>query len=116
MIMIAFGLTLTLVVNQRSRAQGRNSDEQDDTPFQFNGKTWRNKKAFIDSGARCATRHVDEIEADEIEAKLRGNRGDPNPGVDPTENFMDYSDDACMFEFTLGQASRMSSTFAQYRQ
>ena len=79
MILIAFGLTLTLVVNQRTRAQG-NSDEQDDTPFQFNGMTWRNKKAFIDSGARCATRHVDEIEADEIEAKLRGNRGGNNGG------------------------------------
>jgi Pregnancy-associated plasma protein-A len=74
MILITFGLTLTLVVNQRTRAQG-NSDEQDETPFHFNGKTWRNKKAFIDSGARCATRQIDEIEADEIEAKLRGNRG-----------------------------------------
>jgi len=33
-----------------------------------------NKKAFIDSRARCATRQVDDIEADEIEAKLKGNR------------------------------------------
>jgi hypothetical protein len=39
-----------------------------------------------------------------------------NPGVDPIENFMDYTDDFCMFEFTTGQASRMSSLFAQYRQ
>jgi hypothetical protein len=74
MVLIAFGLTLSLVVNQRTRAQG-NNDEQDETPFHFNDKAWRNKKAFIDSGARCATRQIDDIEADEIETKLRGNRG-----------------------------------------
>jgi hypothetical protein len=40
----------------------------------------------------------------------------PNsPGLDPTTNFMDYSDDNCMREFTLGQASRMDSLFLQYR-
>jgi hypothetical protein len=40
----------------------------------------------------------------------------PNsPGLDPTTNFMDYSDDDCMREFTLGQASRMDSLFLQYR-
>jgi len=36
---------------------------EDDIPFQFNGRTWRNKKAFIDSGARCAAKHPDEIKA-----------------------------------------------------
>lgn len=36
-------------------------------------------------------------------------------GKDPITNFMDYTDDACMNEFSGGQASRMSQMFLQYR-
>ena len=36
-------------------------------------------------------------------------------GLDPITNFMDYSDDACMFEFTSGQDDRMDAQFAAYR-
>jgi hypothetical protein len=36
-------------------------------------------------------------------------------GVDPIENFMDYTDDACMFSFTLGQDARMDAAFSTYR-
>jgi hypothetical protein len=36
-------------------------------------------------------------------------------GLDPISNFMDYTDDACMDEFTSGQSSRMDAQFATYR-
>ncbi|MBA3396695.1 MAG: zinc metalloprotease [Deltaproteobacteria bacterium] len=36
-------------------------------------------------------------------------------GADPTENFMDYTDDACMYAFSTGQASRSDTQWLQYR-
>lgn len=36
-------------------------------------------------------------------------------GKDPITNFMDYTDDSCMFEFSVGQYTRMSSQWATYR-
>jgi hypothetical protein len=37
------------------------------------------------------------------------------PGLDPIENFMDYTDDACMHEFSVGQDGRMDAQFTTYR-
>ena len=37
------------------------------------------------------------------------------PGVDPVENFMDYTDDAYMYRLTSGQATRADSMVSTYR-
>jgi hypothetical protein len=37
------------------------------------------------------------------------------PGKDPITNFMDYTDDACMNNFSAGQDTRMVQMFQQYR-
>jgi hypothetical protein len=37
------------------------------------------------------------------------------PGLDPVRNFMDYSDDSCMDNFTPGQAQRIQNQLVAYR-
>jgi hypothetical protein len=37
------------------------------------------------------------------------------PGNDPIENFMDYTDDYCMYKFTSGQNARAASLSGTYR-
>ncbi len=47
-------------------AQGLGADAGE-RPFALGGRSWRSQAAFVDSGARCATRHVDDIETDRVE-------------------------------------------------
>ena len=42
--------------------------------------------------------------------------GSGAPQLDPIHNFMDYSDDVCIFEFTRGQSERMNIQWALYRE
>ena len=39
----------------------------------------------------------------------------PATGVDPIHNYMDYSDDPCLYEFSPGQATRSDSMVRTYR-
>jgi hypothetical protein len=39
----------------------------------------------------------------------------PAPGLDPVTNYMDYSDDDCMFQFTPGQTQRMQDAWMFWR-
>lgn len=41
--------------------------------------------------------------------------GSKYPGNDPIHNFMDYTDDSCMSEFSTGQVSRIAQQTAKYR-
>lgn len=76
--LVALALTMVLsrsgqnVSAQEGRGKGEapQLETEDNTPFIFNGVEWRSKKAFIESGGRCSTKPVDEIEAREIDKSL----------------------------------------------
>jgi len=52
------------------KAQIGETDADFGPKFTFRGKSFANQKAFIDSGARCSTRHVPDFEQKMLEASL----------------------------------------------
>jgi len=80
MIMLALvALALTVVLTrssqqvsaQEGRGKGNTSVSlEEEVPFVLNGREWRSKKAFIESGARCSTKPVDEMEAVAVDQAL----------------------------------------------
>jgi hypothetical protein len=88
---LALALGVSWAAPDKERADGRDPDrvkaeikaqigetDPDYGPiFRFNGHAFANQKAFIDSGARCSTRHVTDDEKrveDQVVARYRTNR------------------------------------------
>lgn len=66
-------------------SDGKNSSQinaDDYTTFELNGHTWRNKKAFIESGGRCNTRPVDEMEALDVDQALARFKAEQRGGAE----------------------------------
>ena len=64
--LLFIGAALTSIITFVSSANaGKDEDDNisSNVPFTLSEKTWVNQRAFIDSGARCATKHPDEIKA-----------------------------------------------------
>jgi len=62
--------------------------------------------------------HVDDTTPEESPAKgcpINRKTCAGTPGLDPVQNFMDYSDDACMTGFSPGQAKRLRDQLVAYR-
>ncbi len=55
--------------SDRDRGRFRPTDT-DGLPFVFQGIEWQSQRAFVESGARCSTRNVDEEEQLAIEAEV----------------------------------------------
>jgi len=72
---------LAPVSRHQSIAQSFSGGRGGSTPFHFNGAIWPDQQAFIDSGARCGTRPVDDTEARAIAVALERFRARRSPAA-----------------------------------
>ena len=73
LLALAFAFLLTSVPTKNVDAQGRPDDPGSQSAVRADGRVvapdgvvFESHKAFIDAGRRCSTRHVDEIEMDDV--------------------------------------------------
>jgi len=71
----------------------------------------------FENGCQAPGDDVDDTpyEASPAFGCLEGRDTCPSPGLDPIHNYMDYSDDPCITEFTGGQDDRMAAIVPVYR-
>ena len=71
----------------------------------------------FENGCNAPGDDVDDtpFEASPAFGCLDGRDTCPTPGLDPIHNYMDYSDDPCITEFTSGQDDRMTAIVPVYR-
>lgn len=74
----------------------------------FTGGCTRNNDLVSDTPAEAGPAYECPVGRDSCTGSRYG-------GVDPITNFMDYTDDSCMFQFSAGQDSRMDQQFSTYR-
>jgi len=71
----------------------------------------------FEGGCSAPGDHIDDTSYEQSAAYgcPRGRNTCSEPGLDPIENFMDYSDDACMNHFTADQGGRMGNMVELYK-
>ena len=62
-VLASIVLLLPLAAAARDAERDNANADPSGEPFVFEGQSWVSQKAFVESGARCSTRPVDEEEA-----------------------------------------------------